>query len=202
MWMGVALLIDGIDGTFARLFRVNEVLPNFSGKTIDYVIDFFTFAILPAFFIYETHLLPKSVEPLGIAMVLLVSAIYYGKEGMVSAGNHFVGFPVMWNALVIFLFFVVQSGDWANFGAVVFFSILHFVPILYPYPSRTLRFMGLNIVATVLFFVSLGMVIYQYPQPDYTVWHYLAMGTVLYYGAVSGVYTWENYRERGSEVVG
>ena len=36
--------LDGIDGTFARMAKVKEVLPHVDGKMIDYVIDFFTYA--------------------------------------------------------------------------------------------------------------------------------------------------------------
>ena len=49
LWMLATLVIDGVDGTFARMARVGEVLPEVSGKTIDYVIDFFTYCILPAY---------------------------------------------------------------------------------------------------------------------------------------------------------
>ena len=35
-WLLAALIIDGIDGTFARMFRVKEVLPYIDGKTIDF----------------------------------------------------------------------------------------------------------------------------------------------------------------------
>jgi len=55
-WLIVALIIDGVDGTFARMFKVTEVLPNMSGKTIDYVIDFATYAIIPAYFFYMAEL--------------------------------------------------------------------------------------------------------------------------------------------------
>ena len=48
-WLILAFVIDGIDGTFARMAHVTEVLPNMDGKTIDYVVDFFNFAIVPAY---------------------------------------------------------------------------------------------------------------------------------------------------------
>ena len=35
-------VIDGIDGTFARIFKVTETLPWMDGKMIDYVVDFCT----------------------------------------------------------------------------------------------------------------------------------------------------------------
>ena len=38
-WLGLALIVDGIDGPIARKVRVKEVLPNWSGDTLDNIID-------------------------------------------------------------------------------------------------------------------------------------------------------------------
>ena len=122
-------------------------------------------------------------------MVLLVSAIYYGKDGMVSDNYHFVGFPVMWNVVVWYMYFVTQTNVWINFAAVVLFSILHFVPIKYPYPSRTPQFRWLNIAATVLCVVSVAMCTWQYPV--FSFWNYLALLAVAYYGFISLYYTFK-----------
>ncbi len=43
MWLGLALFVDGIDGTLARKARVLEYTPNVDGRTLDNVIDFFTY---------------------------------------------------------------------------------------------------------------------------------------------------------------
>ncbi|MEO1749134.1 MAG: hypothetical protein AAFR27_11065, partial [Pseudomonadota bacterium] len=75
-----------------RWFNVKEVLPYMDGKTIDYVIDFATYAIIPAYLFYEAQLAPPSVLLLSTFTILMVSAIYYGKEGMVSEDMQFVGF--------------------------------------------------------------------------------------------------------------
>ena len=95
LWLFVTLIIDSVDGTFARLFKVREVLPNFDGKMIDYVIDFAIYAIIPAYFIHEAPLLPEDFKLIGATIILLVSAIYYGLDGMVSNDYYFIGFPVM-----------------------------------------------------------------------------------------------------------
>ena len=153
-WLLVALIIDGIDGTFARIFRVGEVLPDMSGKTIDYVVDFCNYAVIPAYLLYAAklstgeYLLPDELRAASAAMILLVSAIYYGKEGMVSSDYYFIGFPVMWNLVAFYLYYITDFAPALNFAAVVLFSILHFVPLKYLYPSRTRKFMAGNIVAT------------------------------------------------------
>jgi len=52
MWLGIALFVDGIDGSLARRARVREYTPNFDGGSLDYVIDFFTYVAVPAVMVY------------------------------------------------------------------------------------------------------------------------------------------------------
>ena len=52
LWLGAAMMIDGIDGTLARKYEVKSVLPHFDGSTLDMVIDYLTWAFIPALFIY------------------------------------------------------------------------------------------------------------------------------------------------------
>ena len=52
LWLGLALFVDGIDGTLARRARVREVTPQFDGTTLDNVIDYFTYVVVPAMMIY------------------------------------------------------------------------------------------------------------------------------------------------------
>ena len=41
LWLGLALFIDGIDGTLARKAKVDENTPNIDGSTLDNIIDYF-----------------------------------------------------------------------------------------------------------------------------------------------------------------
>ncbi len=194
----LTVIIDGVDGTFARLCKVWEVLPDVSGKTMDYVIDFATYAIIPTYIIYEAQLLPSEVSFLGAAIILIVSVLYYGKEGMVSNDYYFVGFPVMWNLVAFYLFYVFSLPPWGNFITVVLFAILHFVPIKYLYPSRSKRFMGLNITASTLLIGSTAMLAYLLgnsptvtdPSTSYHVARWTAIGSLAYFGVLSVYHTW------------
>ncbi|HHG86313.1 MAG TPA: phosphatidylcholine/phosphatidylserine synthase [Bacteroidetes bacterium] len=154
-----AFFIDGIDGTFARMFKVKEVLPRMDGQTIDYVVDFANYAIIPAFFIYEAgydlngeyiYLLPETWRWLAIALILIVSGLYYGLDGMVSPDMYFKGFPVLWNLAAYYMYFVLHWSPWINFGLIIFLSIAHFLPLKFVYPSRAVRFRIPNLIATAL----------------------------------------------------
>ncbi|MEZ4886287.1 MAG: hypothetical protein R3E32_16245 [Chitinophagales bacterium] len=186
MWLLIALIIDGIDGTFARLFRVKKVLPNFDGKAMDYVIDFANYAIIPTYFFYEVAIVDETWRMPCVVVMLIISAFYYGTPGMVSDDFHFVGFPVLWNIVVHYLFFVFTFPSMVNVVLILFFAILHFVPIKYLYPSRTSKMMVLNIANTVLCMVSNAMVIWLYPEVNIW-WMAASIGSILYF-IVMGLY--------------
>lgn len=181
LWMLATLVIDGIDGTFARMAKVQEVLPHVSGKTIDYVIDFFTYAILPAYLFFVAMEMPEWARYAGAFAMLLSAAIYYGLEGMVSEdGKHFVGFPVLWNMVVYVFIFVTPQLTWpVTLGLVFLFAILHFVPILVPYPSRGGRWWIATLVAVVVFIGSAVANVWYYPEV--TLWgRWLCLASVAY----------------------
>ena len=57
--LGLALVVDGIDGPMARAFNVAEVLPRWSGEGLDFVVDFITYVFVPAYAIAASGLLPQ-----------------------------------------------------------------------------------------------------------------------------------------------
>ena len=164
LWLFVALVIDGVDGTLARLTSVEIVLPRMSGKMIDTVIDFTTYAIIPAYFFFQADLGPPGWNMVLAALMLVVAVLYYGKEGMIAASMHFVGFPVLWNVVVFFLFFVFNLPPWANAALIVLFSVLHFVPLRYAYPSRALRWQAVTLLVSASGLLAALGLIWTYPR--------------------------------------
>src|SRR5512132_2867141 len=102
--LGVALIVDGVDGTIARRFKVAEVLPRWSGDVLDLVVDFVTYVFVPAYAIVASGLLPPPLAlPAGIVIVV-TGALYFADREMKTADNHFRGFPTLWNAAAFYLF--------------------------------------------------------------------------------------------------
>jgi phosphatidylcholine synthase len=148
VWLGVALFIDGVDGTLARRFRVAEILPRWSGTSLDLVVDFTTYVFVPAFALVTSGLLPSvAAAPLGVAVVV-VSALYFADEEMKTADNFFRGFPALWNA-VAFHLFVLKLPPWIAAGVVAGLVIMTFTPLRVLHPFRVRQLRGLNIVALV-----------------------------------------------------
>lgn len=164
LFLLIALVIDGIDGTFARMVKVKEVLPQVDGKMIDFVVDFINYAFIPAYFLYVYEAVSTPFLIPMVALILLVSAMYYGKEGMVSEDNYFIGFPVLWNVAAFYLIFIFQMGELANLLIIIALAILHFVPIKCAYPSRGSRFIIPTIIVSMWFAVVLVFSIIKFPD--------------------------------------
>ena len=46
LWLGLALLIDGLDGSLARKIGVTDKTPNIDGSALDLVIDYLNYVII------------------------------------------------------------------------------------------------------------------------------------------------------------
>ncbi|NBB76943.1 MAG: phosphatidylcholine/phosphatidylserine synthase [Bacteroidetes bacterium] len=165
LWLLAAQLIDGIDGTLARRFRVEEILPHVSGKSIDFVIDFAGYSIIPAYIIYRADLMPEPLALAAALLILLTSAVYYGKSGMISDDYYFIGFPVMWNLVAFYLLFIFSFPAAVNAVLIAILAAMQFLPIKFAYPSRTRRWRPANLIITVIAMVSVTFFLLLYPDP-------------------------------------
>jgi phosphatidylcholine synthase len=144
-WLGLALVIDGLDGPLARRLDVGRVLPNWSGDTLDLVVDFLTYVFVPAYIITASGLLLPVLAPLIGAAIVMSGALYFADRRMKTDDHHFRGFPALWNALAFYLFLLKPPPVTATLVLAAFVA-LTFVPFHVMHPLRTTRFRKLNIV--------------------------------------------------------
>lgn len=142
-WLGLALLVDGIDGPIARKLDVKYVLPTWSGELLDNIIDYVTYVLIPAFALYQSGLIGSGLSFLLSAIIVISSAIYYADTGMKTKENFFKGFPVVWNMMVLTLF-VLKPGEWITFTIIALSAIISFLPIYFIHPVRVIRLRKLN----------------------------------------------------------
>jgi phosphatidylcholine synthase len=145
-WLGAALIIDGVDGTLARRFRVAELLPRWSGDALDLVVDFTTYVFVPAYAIAASGLLPEiAAIPLALAIVV-TSALYFADAQMKTDDNHFHGFPALWNAIAFYLFLLKPPAILSAMliGALI---AMTFMPLRVIHPFRVKQLRKLNIAA-------------------------------------------------------
>ncbi len=134
--LGAALFVDGIDGTFARRYRVAEVLPRWSGDTLDLVVDFITYVFVPAYAIAASGVAARRYwrsrrhcdrghqralfrRPRDEDRGQLLSRI----SGFVERGG------------VLFVP-VLKPAPWLTAALIVVLAVLTFVPFMFLHPFR------------------------------------------------------------------
>jgi phosphatidylcholine synthase len=166
--LGVALVIDGVDGIMARRLRVAEVLPRWSGDVLDLVVDYLTYVFVPAVALASGALLPQVFAVPAAIAVLISSAIYFADKRMKTADGYFLGFPALWNVVVFYLF-LIQPTPVLALLVVAGFVILTFVPLPFVHPLRARRWPGLNLLLLVVWagFALVAVAYHLSPPPAY-----------------------------------
>jgi phosphatidylcholine synthase len=185
LWLGLALFVDGIDGPIARRLNVKEVLPNWSGDTLDNIIDYITYVLIPAFALYQAGFMGEGLSFLSAAIIVVTAAIYYADTGMKTTENFFRGFPVVWN-MVVFVLFALSPGEWVSFAVVVAIAILTFAPINFLHPVRVQRMRLINL-PVFLFWCVLGAISLAMDLKPTPLVQFLLAATSIYLAVIGGI---------------
>jgi phosphatidylcholine synthase len=143
-WLGVALVIDGVDGPIARRLDVVGLQPDWSGEVLDLVVDFVTYVFVPAYAITASGLLWPIAAPVLGAGIAVSGALYFADRRMKSDDNHFRGFPGLWNIAAFYLF-LLQWSPAASSLSVAALIVLTFMPFYVVHPLRVVRLRRLTL---------------------------------------------------------
>ena len=148
-WLGVALVIDAVDGPMARRLDVVRLQPNWSGDVLDLVVDFVTYVFVPAYAVTASRLLmPVAAPILGIG-VAVSGALYFADRRMKSDDNHFRGFPGLWNIAAFYLF-LLHWPPMLSSLAVAILIVATFLPFWVLHPLRVVRLRWLTLTLMAL----------------------------------------------------
>ena len=153
LWLGLALLIDGLDGSLARKIGVTDKTPNIDGSALDLVIDYLNYVIIPALMIYWFQFVPPGWEIYIPAGIVVVSLYTFANINMKTSDYYFSGWPAIWNILVLY-FYILGTNLWINLIVIIILYILTFVPIKFVHPLRVKNLRNYTIFATVLWGAS------------------------------------------------
>jgi phosphatidylcholine synthase len=143
-WLGVALVVDALDGPLARRLDVAKVQPDWSGDILDLVVDFVTYVFVPAYAITASGLLLPLAAPILGAGIVISGALYFADRRMKTPDNHFRGFPALWNAAAFYLFLLHLPPALSSL-MVAALIVLTFVPFNVLHPIRVVRLRGLTL---------------------------------------------------------
>lgn len=185
VWLGLALLVDGMDGPLARRFRIKERLPKWDGAAIDVVVDYTTYVFVPAIVVARAmELSPPVGAALGV-IVAVTAALYYADTRMKQPDNSFRGFPVVWNMAVFVLFAFLPPPE-VTTAIVLVLAIMTFMPVNFVHPVRVQRWRRVTLgFLAVWLFTGAWLLATDFTAPDFV--KYLLLAASLYLLGVSAV---------------
>jgi phosphatidylcholine synthase len=161
IWLGVALIVDTVDGPLARRVGVTRVLPRFSGECLDLIVDFLTYVAVPAFALSQSELLPEAFRlPAGIAIVLS-SLFHMADQESKTKDGYFI---------------------------VAFFVALTFIPIRSVHPVRVVERRPVTMIVTALWAVAaVAAAVNPFPSPLWV--KVLLLATAAYLVGIGAIHT-------------
>jgi phosphatidylcholine synthase len=153
-WLGVALVVDTVDGPLARRLDVTERLPRFSGERLDLIIDYLTYVVVPAYIIYEAALVPSQLVSVTAPVILLASLFHFTDRQSKTEDGFFVGFPAVWNVVALYLM-IFEIAPWPSFALLMILALLTFFPLKWIHPIRVKRLRALTLAVMAIWAAAL-----------------------------------------------
>jgi len=191
VWMVASMLVDGLDGFLARRADTKTYAAKFDGALMDNIIDYFTYVVVPALFLFESDVLPPGWGIIGAAAILLASAFQFSQTDAKTDDHFFTGFPSYWNIVAIYAL-ILGLNPWVNLVILLLLVALVFIPIKYVYPTRStyLRTLTLSLIAVYFVIGIWGLI--SYPNiPPWMIW-----ATFAFFGYYFGLSLWLTYKTR------
>lgn len=191
LWMmALAILIDAVDGSLARLVKVKKLLPTIDGALLDNMVDYFNYVLTPCLFILNGLIsLPLQSKWIAVSLIALSSAYQFTQTDAKTPDHFFKGFPSYWNIVVFYLFLFSTSAS-LNLIILLVLCLLIFIPIKYVYPSRLdyltdiLWLRRAMLIASILYGIDCVLLLWYYPEKPKILLIY-SFAYVLFYIAIS-----------------
>lgn len=156
-WLGLALLIDGVDGTLARAANVHQHAPQIDGDILDLVVDYLTYVIVPVVALCKAQLMPSWLGAPVLLAVAVASALYFADRRMKTADHWFRGFPALWNVAAFYLLAFAVNG-WVAAAIMVVLTALMFAPVVFVHPMRVAQWRSVTLGAGALWLVCAALI--------------------------------------------
>src|SRR5215208_1088429 len=146
-WLVVAVVIDAVDGPFARAWHVKQFAPDIDGRTMDDIVDYLTFTFIPLLLVWRMGWVPFAPGLLGAAWIvpaLVASLLGFANVGAKDeAAGCFRGFPSYWNIAAFYggLAFhgLGETGQWLNGVVLLGLAAASVSPLRFLYPNLAPR---------------------------------------------------------------
>jgi phosphatidylcholine synthase len=176
-WLAVAVVIDAVDGPFARAWDVKRFAPDIDGRTIDDIVDYLTFTFVPLLLVWRMGWVPFAPGLMGAAWIvpaLLASLLGFAHVGAKDeAAGYFRGFPSYWNIAAFYaglaFYGLGDTGQWLNGVVLLALAALTVSPLRFLYPNLAPRPWKLPVMlgAAAWLAVLLGMLLFYRRVPGW-----------------------------------
>lgn len=191
LWLFAALVVDGVDGTFARAAKVRERLPRIDGEVLDLVIDYTSYVLVPVLFIWRGGYLPQPLL-LPMSAAILISSLYvFARRDMKTEDGYFRGFPALWNVVALYFFVLAPSPATSAIVAGLLVA-MSFAPVHVVHPFRV-RDYGWLLPALALLWAgsTVALLLPRLPDTASTILALLSLGSAV---AMIGMGLWRTAR--------
>lgn len=154
LWLGLALAIDGLDGPLAR---------RFGGAVLDLVVDYLTYVVVPAVFLYQFGFFPDALALPATAFILATSLYIFANADMKTHDNYFVGFPAIWNVVALYVY-VLDLPKEATLLVTLALGLASFSSAKFLHPLRVREGRPLTLTATAVWSVSSLVLVLAQPE--------------------------------------
>ncbi|SFD03099.1 phosphatidylcholine synthase [Bosea sp. CRIB-10] len=165
VWLGVALVVDAVDGPLARRFAVTERARRYDGAQLDLVVDFVTYVFVPAAMLLRPEVMTQPYGVIAGLVVTLASALYFADTGMKTDDWWFRGFPAVWNIVVFYIVAFAPPSSLA-LAVIMIATALMFLPVVFVHPVRVRRWRGLTMAMLGVWAIAAGATLWQGMVPD------------------------------------
>lgn len=182
--MAAALFIDSTDGPFARLVQIRKRIPEFDGATLDNIVDYLNYVVVPAFLMLNARILPDNRAGLAIAGVMMIASTYgFSRVDAKTEDLYFRGFPSYWNLVALYLY-VLPLSQSLNGVIVLALSAMVFAPLKFIYPNRTAPLRTLTLTLAGIWSIATLLLVILLPTRE-PVLLCISLAFVVYYFLVS-----------------
>ena len=163
--LGLAVIVDAIDGPLARRFKIVEALPRFQGAILDLIVDYLGYVFVPAYIVYTANLMPMGFGFAAAAIICVTSGFYFADRDNKTPDQFFRGFPAVWN-LVVFYIMALGVSPAVALIVVGLCAAATFRPVKFVHPLRVARWRAATLAVTFIWAALAAFTLVQNMQPD------------------------------------
>ena len=135
IFLVITIILDAIDGPLARVLKVKENIPNFDGALLDYIVDFVSWVVLPAFVILQSDFFTQKWRVMVAIIIVLSSCYQFCCTDLKDKTSTFKRWPSAWSIVVICLFLWTPT-IYTSLFFIFLLALLSFVPVFFIHSLR------------------------------------------------------------------